>query len=406
MKPSFWTPEKKRVAIAFAVVTFGLLLYFSLKNLSVLKRGLNTVLDILFPFLFGAVVAYLLDPICDKLYAFFLRQFGKTKMTAKRTKSLANGLSIALSLLFLLALVVLIIALIISQLVPTVTALVAAIPGYVSDIYDFVLPLVSGTEVEEWLVELDLMTGLKNWATGTLLPNMDTILTTVTSGVSGVVSVFYNVLIGFIVSFYCLNYRAKFALQGKKALFALFPFRWAEAILERLRFANKAFSGFISGKIIDSLIIGVICFVGCMVLRIPYYPLVAVIVGVTNIIPFFGPFIGAIPSALLILMEDPIKCLTFIIFVILLQQFDGNILGPRILSSSVGVSGFWVLFSILFFGGVWGVIGMVVGTPLFAVVYSIIRDWMDSRLKAKALPREAWHYDDLDAFEEAHRPKE
>ena len=406
MKSPFWTPEKKRVATAFAVVAFGLLLYYALQNLDVLKQGLAKVTDILFPFLFGGVVAYLLDPICDKLYDFFLKQFGKTKLAPKRVKGLANGLSILLSLLFLLGLVVLVVALFVSQLVPTVTALAEAIPGYAADIYAFLMPLVSGTEVEQWLVELDLMTTLKNWATDTLLPNMDNILSTVTSRLSSAFSVVYNVVIGFIVSFYCLSYRAKFALQGKKAIFALFPFRWAESILERLRFADKAFSGFISGQILDSLLIGVITFFVCMLLRIPYYPLIAVIVGVTNIIPFFGPYIGAIPSAFLILMEEPIKALYFVIFVLILQQIDGNVIAPRILSSAVGVSGFWVLFSILLFGGLFGVMGMIVGTPLFAVVYSIIRDWMDARLKAKALPSQAWHYDDLDAFEDEFRPKD
>lgn len=404
MTPKFWTKQRKQFAAVLAVVAFGLVLYFALRNLDVLKSGVGKLLHILTPFIGGGVVAYLLDPVCDRLYAWFLKLFGRTKMSKKRCKGLANGLSILISLLFLLGIVVLIFALIISQLVPSITSLVNAIPGYASDIYHMVLPLVQGTEVEAWLNELNLVATLRNWATNTLLPNADSIISTITAQVSSVVGVVSNLVIGFIVSFYCLNYRAKFALQGKKTIFALFPFHWAEEILERLRFADKAFSGFISGKIIDSLIIGVICFFGCMLLSIPYYPLIAVIVGVTNIIPFFGPFIGAIPSAFLILMENPVKAIYFIIFIIILQQFDGNILSPHILSSSVGVSGFWVLFSILLFGGLFGVVGMLIGTPLFAVIYSIVRDWIDARLKRKSLPREAWHYDDLDAFEAQHRP--
>lgn len=406
MTEKSWTKPKKQIAALLGVVIIAILLCFALSNIDFFRRGFNKVLNILFPFLFGGVVAYLLDPICDRLYSFFLGQLGKTRMTQKRCKGLANGLSILLSLLFLLGLVVLVIALIVSQLVPTIASLISAIPGYATDIYNLVLPLVDGTELEQWLIQLDLGTTVKNWATTNLLPNVENILTTVTTQLGNVFGVVYDLIIGFIVSFYCLNYRAKFALQGKKTIFALFPFRWAEQILDRLRFADKAFSGFISGKIIDSLIIGVICFFGCMLLGIPYYPLIAVIVGVTNIIPFFGPFIGAIPSAFLILMESPIKCVYFIIFIVILQQFDGNILSPRILSSSVGVSGFWVLFSILLFGGLFGVVGMLIGTPLFAVIYSIIRDWIDTRLTRKALPTQAWNYDDLDAFEETHRPRE
>lgn len=166
-------------------------------------------------------------------------------------------------------------------------------------------------------------------------------------------------------------------------------------VLDRLRFADKVFSGSITGRIIDSIIICIITFLFCLVFRMPYSLLIAVIVGVTNIIPFFGPFIGGIPCGLLILMESPLKCLYFVIFIILLQQFDGNILAPRILSSSVGLSGFWVLFSILLFGGLYGVLGMLIGTPLFAVIYSIIRDLVNYMLHRRSLPRDAWRYQDV-----------
>lgn len=405
MPRQFWTKPKKQFAAVLALITFALVLYFFLRSPLTIKQGIDRVLDILTPFIYGGVVAYLLDPLCDRLYAWFLRLFGRTKLSKKRGKGLANALSILLSLLFLLGLVVLVVALAVSQLVPSIASLINAIPGYINDIYRFVLPLVDGTQAEQWLLDLDLVNTLRDWITNTLLPNVDAIVTTVTTQVGNIVGVLYDLVIGFIVSFYCLNYRARFALQGKKAIFAILPFRWAEALLDRLRFADKAFSGFISGKIIDSLIIGVICFFACMLMRIPYYPLIAVIVGTTNLIPFFGPFIGGIPSAFLILMESPVKAIYFIVFIILLQQFDGNILGPRILGSAVGVNGFWVLFSILLFGGLFGVAGMLIGTPLFAVIYSIIRDWVDHRLKRKELPREAWRYDDLDAFEEEYRPK-
>ena len=396
--------QKKPFISLLCVVVVAILLWFALSNADVLRDALSKVVGILTPFIGGGVVAYLLDPICDRLYDFFLKQFGKTKLAPKRGKGLANGLSILLSLLLLLGIVVLLIGLIVSQLVPSVTALANAIPGYATDIYNFILPLIEGTEVETWLAELDVMGTLKTWITDTLLPNAEGIVSTITTSVGSVIGVISNLVIGFIVSFYCLSYRAKFALQGKKVIFALFPFKWAEEILERLRFADKAFSGFISGQLLDSLIIGIITFFGCMLLQIPYYPLIAVIVGMTNIIPFFGPYIGGIPSAFLILMEDPLKCVYFVIFILVLQQIDGNIISPRILSTTVGVSGFWVLFSILFFGGLFGVVGMLIGTPLFAIIYSIVRDWVDVRLKKKALPTQAWNYDDLDAFEDTHRP--
>lgn len=390
---------------AILVVAFGIGFYYFLHHMGTLQSVLHKLVRIMSPFLIGGVMAYLLDPICDRLYSLFLRWLQKTSWQKKRQKGLAKGLSIALTLLFLLGLVVLMLALIIPQLVTSVTKLVESLPGYAADVSRTVMPLVQTLGLEEWFQNLDLVSSIGTWAKDTLLPNANTILSTVTAQVSSVVTLVYNVIIGFIVSFYCLNYRDKFALQGKKAIFAIFPFRWAREIMARLRFANKAFSGFISGKIIASLIIGVITFFGCLVLRMPYYPLIAVIVGVTNVIPFFGPFIGAVPSTLLVLMESPIKALYFLIFIILLQQFDGNILSPRILSSSVGVSGFWILFSIMLFGGFFGVVGMIIGTPLFAVIYSIIRDCIDSALKRKHLPPEAWRYDDLDDFERRYAPE-
>lgn len=390
---------------AILVVAFGVAFYYFLHHMGALQAGVQKLIRIMFPFVIGGVMAYILDPICDRLYGLLLRGLGKTGLQDKKKKGLANGLSIVLTLLLLLGLIVLILALIIPQLAVSITRLVDSLPSYAAEVSRTVLPLVQTLGLEEWFQDLDLVSSIGTWAKDTLLPNANTILTTVTAQVSNVVTVIYNLIIGFIVSFYCLNYRAKFALQGKKVIFAVFPFRWAREIMDRLRFANKAFGGFISGKIVDSLIIGVIAFFGCLILRIPYYPLIAVIVGATNIIPFFGPFIGAVPSILLILMENPLKALYFLIFIILLQQFDGNILSPRILSSSVGVSGFWILFSIMLFGGLFGVVGMIVGTPLFAVIYSIVRDCVNSALRRRHLPSEAWRYDDLDEFERQYAPE-
>lgn len=390
---------------ALLVVAFGVGFYYFLHHMGTLQAGLHKLVRIMSPFVIGGVMAYILDPVCDRLYDLFLRLLGNTGLREKRQKGLAKGLSITLTLLLLLGVVVLMLALIIPQLVTSVARLVDSLPGYAADVSRMLLPLVETLGLEEWFRDLDLVSSIGTWAKDTLLPNANTILSTITAQVSNVVTLVYNAIIGFIVSFYCLNYRDKFALQGKKAIFAIFPFHWAREIMARLRFANKAFSGFISGKIIDSIIIGVIAFLGCFLLRVPYYPLIAVIIGVTNIIPFFGPFIGAVPCALLVLMESPIKAIYFLIFIILLQQFDGNILSPRILSSSVGVSGFWILFSIMLFGGLFGVVGMVIGTPLFAVIYSILRDCVDSALRRKHLPPEAWRYDDLDDFERRYAPE-
>ena len=182
-----------------------------------------------------------------------------------------------------------------------------------------------------------------------------------------------NILIGRIAAVYMLAIRKKFARQGVMVIRSILKPRWAELVLEEITYIDKMFGGFIDGKLVDSAIIGVLCYVGCTIFKFPNALLVSTIVGITNVIPFFGPFLGAVPATVLILMENPVKALWFVLFVFFLQQLDGNIIGPKILGSHTGVSSFWVLFSILLFGGLWGLVGMIIAVPLFAVIYDLIR---------------------------------
>lgn len=201
-----------------------------------------------------------------------------------------------------------------------------------------------------------------------------------------------NLILGVIISIYFLFGKERFLAQIKKALYALFPEDFVKRLVDVTHTSNRIFSGFISGKLLDSLIIGILCFVGMSLFRMPMAMLVSVIVGVTNVIPYFGPIIGAVPSALIVFLIDPIKALWFVFFVICLQQFDGNILGPRILGDSIGMPAFWVIFSILLFGGYFGVFGMFVGVPTFAVIYSIFKIWMEGRLERKNMPTDTKSY--------------
>ena len=183
----------------------------------------------------------------------------------------------------------------------------------------------------------------------------------------------YNILIGLIVAVYVLHGRKRFGKQARLIVRSIFSDRWADRILEEVEFIDRMFGGFINGKILDSAIIGVLCYIACLIFKFPSALLVSVIIGVTNVIPFFGPFIGAIPATLLILIQNPIKALWFVLFVLVLQQLDGNIIGPKILGNTTGLSSFWVLFAILLFGGLWGFVGMIVGVPLFSVIYDVIK---------------------------------
>ena len=201
-----------------------------------------------------------------------------------------------------------------------------------------------------------------------------------------------NLIIGIIISVYLLAMKEQSLARCCKLLYGVLSERAANLVMRGTRRTDEIFSGFVRGKLLDSLIIGILCFIGGSILNLPYTPLVSVVVGVTNIIPFFGPFLGAIPSAFLILLVSPKQCLIFIIFVIVLQQFDGNILGPKILGSATGISSFWVVVTILLGGGFFGVLGMFLGVPVFACLQELVKHLIDRRLTQRNMPTEAYAY--------------
>jgi predicted PurR-regulated permease PerM len=235
----------------------------------------------------------------------------------------------------------------------------------------------------------------EDWLTQTIIPQASQLIKSVSLSILSFIKVLWNFIIGFIISIYLLASKETLAAQAKKILYAFCSIDTTNKILRETRYANKTFINFFIGKIIDSTIIGVLCFIGTSIMGIPYAALVSVIIGVTNIIPFFGPIIGAVPTALLILIVDisnPVNCLYYVIFVLILQQLDGNVIGPLILGESTGLSSFWIIFAIIFFGGLWDVFGMFVGVPLMAVIYSAIRRIVTKKLKAKELPEDTGQY--------------
>ena len=209
----------------------------------------------------------------------------------------------------------------------------------------------------------------------------------------------FNFIIGIVISIYVLLGKETFIAQAKKLVYAVFPADRGNVIVATVRKANDIFGGFIIGKILDSVIIGILCFIGLSILQMPYTLLVSVIVGVTNVIPFFGPYIGAIPSAILIMLANPIQGLYFIIFILVLQQVDGNIIGPKILGDSTGLNSFWVVFAILVGGGLFGVAGMIFGVPLFATIYYITRKLTAWVLRKKGLPEETAAYTEVERID-------
>ncbi len=365
----------------FGAIALNVALFFLIFRFKEFGGVIGKIMAILKPMIYGAAIAYLLKPVCNT-YERKLNEHLPIKM-----KKMSKALAITGSMLTMCIIVYLLLIIIIPQVVNSVTSLINTLPDKLNyAAFWLEETLKEDTVVANYITENYIM--LKDtaieWISNELIPNMQNIqniLAGVGIQIWNSVMFLKNLLIGLIIAVYLLASRKKFAVQGKMVLYSIVKTKWADKILTELKYADNTFVGFINGKILDSAIIGVICYVCCLIFKFPNAMLVSVIVGVTNIIPFFGPFIGAIPSALLIFIESPLKSLWFLIFIVVLQQVDGNIIGPKILGNSTGLSSFWVLFSILVFGGLWGFVGMVIGVPLFAVIYDIAKKLVFCGLK-------------------------
>lgn len=387
----------------FLVIAACIVLYFAFLRVDTIFGVIRTIIGILKPIIYGFAIAYLLNPIVkavDRYLCPLLEKKLKKKRTADR---LSRGIGICLALLVLFAIIITLLNMLIPELITSVHNLMETLPGQlnaVMDSFDHIQKEQSpvGAIVENILNHAS--ENIQNWIQTDLLRQMNVLMTNITTGAINVLSEVFNFLVGCIVSVYMLFGKETFSAQIKKMLYAVMQVERANMVLHITRKSNEIFGGFIIGKIIDSAIIGVLCFIGITILDMPYILLVSVIVGVTNVIPFFGPYIGAIPSTILIALADPLKGLYFLIFIIALQQLDGNVIGPKILGNSTGLSAFWVVFSILLGGGLFGFIGMIIGVPTFAVIYYIVKMVVEEKLKKKKLPPDTEHYGDVEYLEE------
>ena len=400
-------PQYKRYIYSmlsgFGAISLSVLFFFALYRIQTLGEVVDKVVKILMPFVYGGVIAYLLCPMCNIFSDYF------TRTLPKRFRKLAEPLAMTLSLLVGGLIVYALIIMIAPQLYKSIISIWEMLPGKVEELFNWAQVTYGESVVMQGILNY-LMTSVDtlyekvdSWATGTLVPYITNIVTGVGIGVWKVLIFLKDFLIGVIAALYLLANRKVFARQGRLIIRSVLKPHWADLVLEEIAFVDKMFGGFIEGKLVDSAIIGVLCYIGCLVFKFPNALLVSAIVGVTNVIPFFGPFLGAIPSILLILIDSPIKALWFGVFVLGLQQLDGNIIGPKILGDATGVSSFWVLFSILLFGGMWGLVGMIVAVPLFAVLYDIIRRLVFRGLRVQG---EANELADYKAFRKAKQESE
>ena len=393
---------------AFCVIAASILFYMILSALPGIGKAIKSLVAILSPFIWGLVIAYLLTPLMRSLEKQVFRPLGH-RLFKKRKKSVrgfARGMSVFVSILVFLLVIAALFYLILPQLYSSIATIVENSPTYISNLTDWVESMLTDyPEIEETVMPMlgNANQSVVEWLQSTVLPSLGSFLTNLTTGVYYVLRGLYNLVIGIIVSAYILGNLERFKASTKRLLYSIFTVEAAEKIRDGVAFVDKTFMGFITGKLLDSAIIGLICYIVCAILNMPYALLVSVIVGVTNVVPFFGPFIGAVPSALIILMVDPLKCLIFVIFVIVLQQVDGNIIGPKILGSTVGINGFWVMFSIILGAGLFGFWGMLLGVPVFVVIYTLVNKLIDRKLKRSDLPYAVEDYDGLDHIDPVTR---
>ena len=403
--------DKYRTYIYWGVTALAVLLLLVAAVFVVIRWSLVAALGakiahILAPVIYGAVFAYLLNPVYNRVQAAVMKLTKNIIPDEKGRKRLGGFLGTLASLCLLVAVVVGLISMLIPQLISSIRGVMETLPSSINNLEIWLEKvLADNPDLEQQVMQHYGAAAdyLQNWLTNVVVPNIYRIIGSVSSGVVLVVQAVFDILIGLIVMVYLLNMKEKLLAQAKMIIYGVFPLKIANKVIEEGRYVHQVFGGFIIGKLLDSLIIGLICFVLLGFANMPYVLLVSVIVGVTNVIPFFGPFIGAIPSAFLILLSDPMKCLYFLIFVLLLQQFDGNILGPKILGDSTGLSSFWVLFSILLFGGLMGFVGMIIGVPTFAVMYRLVTEFTTWRLGKKALSGNLNEYDRLNYIDETEQ---
>ena len=376
--------------------------WFAIHNTDSLRGGIAELNDILMPFYIGFVLAYLICPVYNGVVRNFYSLLDECMEKKQRAYKLARLGASVVALVTLIGAVGGFCLLVIPDLITSIMTLVQNMPETINRISDwFVVHVEENPQLLALFQDnLQMITERANdWFQSILQPAIDTVISGAAVGIIGTVNIVFDVFVALIVCVYVLNSKEMFQAQAKKMILALFKKERAESIFELGNITNKTFGGFINGKIIDSIIICILCFVVMSLLKMPMPTLISVIVGITNVIPFFGPFIGAVPSILLILIVDPIEAVKFAVWVLILQQLDGNIIGPKILGDSTGLESFWVMFSIIVAGGLFGFVGMVVGVPIFAVFYTYVTRFVNGRLKSKGLTTDTAVYEEFSKYD-------
>ncbi len=398
--------ESKHARLMLMIFIVGaLLIIFNqiVGNYESFSEGVGTIKTIISPFIYGFVMAYLLSPIYNATVRGLYKLLGKYFKNKQRLFSFCKLVASVVAVVCLIGAVAGLIALIVPQVIESLTGILKSLPQRLTQLSALFNDITSKMDNKRLAMKMSeiyaqVQTNLIELAQTKLLPGMGTLVSQVSTQVLLTLKTMMNVMIGVMACVYMLNSKERFQGQFKKVILATLPKEKAEAVFDFAKFTNRTFGGFINGKIIDSIIIGIICFILMEIFGFPYPILISAIIGITNVIPFFGPFIGAIPAAIIILLVSPIHALYFLVLIFVLQQVDGNIIGPTILGNTTGIASFWVLFSIVIGGGLFGFIGMVLGVPVFAIIYYYFSRNINKRLEAKGLESRTDSYEDLNKY--------
>lgn len=386
-----WNSKYTTISV-YTIITFSVcvLIYAVLFNFTMMGDFIRKLTKILAPIIWGVVIAYLVNPIMK----WFERKLQKPIEKNRPHFKIVRILSLTLSMVVFLTVIAALGAIILPQVIESITTILNNVTTYVNNFEKW---------IDSFLVKYpDLLTIVGNQIdniekaaiefANNIVPKLGDIMMKITDSTLSFIIAIKDILIGIIVAVYLLFGKEHFQAQMKKMVFGILPTKVADKTLSVCARTNSSISGFISGKIVDSIIIGCLCFITMTIMKFDFVVLISVIVGITNVIPFFGPFIGAIPSALLLLVAAPKQVIPFLILILIIQQLDGNVIGPKILGQTTGISAFWVLFSILVGGGLFGFAGMLLGVPVFAVLYSLINELIDYRLEGKDMSSDTNDY--------------
>ena len=405
-KKDSWDHYVKMGVTAFVTVAACITFFFVLYRFDAIAGLLSKIMKSAESIIIGLALAYLLMPTKNFIEKRVYRLLRNKRFKKDKAKEIAKFVAITGAIIFLFIIIGVLIAILVPALITSIFGLVEAMPGYIDSFVAWIEEIgLADSSVALMIGETitSLTSELQTWAKNEILPLVQEYLGQITSGVLAVLKAILNFIIGIVVVVYVMSIQETLTGQCKKIVYAIFPAKEGNIIIDTVRKSHEIFGGFVTGKIIDSAIIGVIAYIGCMILQIPSALLVSFIIGVTNVIPFFGPFIGAVPTILLVLIQSPIHALYLAIFILILQQVDGNIIGPKILGDSTGLSAFWILTSISIAGGLFGFFGMLLGVPVFAVIYYIVQQIVKYRMEKKNLSSDTEEYVTLVSIDEGSK---